>query len=311
MLCLYVGEIFFGYWNERDEFFAYYDFYSCDFLLQDDRLPFKYYFDTRIPIRGSYRIRDSIVKFCEDGEIRSSSQINIKHSSSIPSTIKYDGNFVENFSKSVGEAFRTTGAKFDTSAIGYFSNNECLMLKYSGKLFSTWHFLGKAPIMDNIVFAKRWPMILPIPTQQKEAQIQYVTGGYPISCTIGNDPGAVFTQRFTKKKVVGLNFAGLSSIEYGGAIYSAIGCADYGPELKEEPEIFVPLDWESKCQTGIEEREFPDSESYVVKIGEDFYSNKGLKTEYRSRPRINRADFCDLLGIYEDVGGVIWNMIFG
>jgi hypothetical protein len=313
MIGLFVGEVLFGHWNKNGVFFLPRWFWRCPIYVSNNSWPFVFDSPKATPIRGAFRVLETSVKvavgFCDDGKVRTTHPVTFRQWKSDPDTEVYDNYFEATFANLVGEYFRPTEREFDLTAIGYFSNNECLMLKYSRYIFRTGWKACKAPIVENIAFAERWPMILPtLDYHGKTLQMECAGWGSPLFCEIGIG-GQIYSQKFTTKRV-DVKFARKDMLKYNGELFEMDKWIPPNPlEIKEEPENFIPLDKDSKCVAGIEEREF-EAKFYVVEIGEDFYGNKGTKVNYRSRSKINRKDFCELLEVYDDIGCVIWSMIF-
>jgi hypothetical protein len=308
---LFVGDKFAGYWNENGDFFLPLCFYNysapLDSLVHTQKI-------NPVPIRGTFMIAEyTFLKFCET-TVESTYPIRIKRLRKIPMTLGYSNQFVENHSKLFGKAFRMTEEIIDTSAMGYFSNNVCVMLKVAGKLFQPGIFSASHPVVDNVVFCEKWPMYIRKKREGRKSMKMNITrGGFPIRSIREIDwRFDMQIQSFTTKKIEEVVYVGLYGLEYDGCRFyrSAALVADELVEIKEEPKEFVPLDEDRRGDFGIEKRKFLDSKNYVVQMGEDFYSNKGQEVSYVSEPDIAFEDFCEILGVYSDLGRVVWSMVF-
>jgi hypothetical protein len=313
-----VGSDPLGFWNEEQEFFLA-ERVSSSFDTKEV-LPFEFS-DYNAPIVGKLRCGEgSFVEFCGDGKIRSSKPISFANSLAKMTACESSCEGSPEFAlekirvRAIGEAFLPSEEGYRISATGYFLGGECVALDLGYGMMHPIMRVGNFWVKGDIAFCRRWPIEFSNSENVNSVNVAYVKDGYPVY--VVDSPCVRNRLPYDKKEVEGVVLNCVRAAVYKGenyfrcTFYAGVPDSNDGEEEKEESHKIIQLDKESKWVVGIEERQFLVPAFYVVEFGEEFYDNEGLKADYRSKPNIDRGDFCELLGVYDDVGSVIWGMIF-
>jgi hypothetical protein len=307
MDAVFVGSEVFGFWLENEEFMLADCVRSVDSGYELSLIHSEY----DLPFVGRYCCGETeFIEFCEDKKIRTTSPIYFMATEERP-TCSTEGALTPAALSMIGATLRSAKNSSRTFT-GYFLGENCVILQVDGKIFHPRVNYELFPVSGDVVFCEKWPLRLSGHTGEVAA-VAHISRAYPLWAFASPDAN-ISLPKFVVREIKGalpnypryIRFNGEAFIEASSFI-KQLGLT----ETKGEDPDLVPLDRHSKWMVGIEERVFHESKFYVVKAGEEFRNNKGEKTDYQSRPRIERVSFNELLEVYDDVCSVIWDMIFG